>query len=149
MSCPHCGSRSIPFSDVDREHYCMNCNRGEFRPLPPEPLLTDDMIEYPQHHKMVTFTCATCGKTDEKKRNSRRKICVTCAKKRNNDRQNRIKYKQLFYNSQERYPKMHECTFCGREIIGKVYKKRNVREWCCEKCYKAKFGRRGKNDKNK
>lgn len=142
MSCPHCGSRSIPFSDVDRLSYCMNCNRGEYRPLPPDPYLID-MLETPEHHKNVEFICTICGKMDEKPRNSTRMICADCRKKRDNDTNNRIKRERPFYNSQERYPKPHTCMFCDEVIKGRVYKKRNVREWCCEVCFKKKYGKKG------
>ena len=43
MSCSHCGSQSIPFSDTDRSAYCMNCNRGTYRPFVDAPL-TEDML---------------------------------------------------------------------------------------------------------
>ena len=144
MPCPHCGSQSIPFSDVDREYYCMNCNRGKPRPV--EPLnITDEMLHEPQHNRMITFYCSNpgCGKQDTKKKNSKRGLCADCQKKVNNARTNALKYKRVWYVSTTQG--FYTCVFCNKEIHGIVYKKKRTREFACKECYHRNFDRKSKN----
>jgi len=78
MPCPHCGSQSIPFSDVDREYYCMNCGRGKER-------LDNTPINY--HFKKFQterVICSECKKPFMRRVCLKNKTCAKCKKKEYN-----------------------------------------------------------------
>lgn len=142
MSCPHCGSQSVPFSDYDRTEYCMNCNRGSIRPYVEAFPMTEDMLQAPQHHKTITFICKNklengkiCGKVDTKAQNSTRKVCRDCQRAQHNATCNTTKYRQLYFVSNT--ITRHDCCLCHTPIKGRQYKKRHHPEWACEKCVKV------------
>ena len=83
MTCFHCGSRSIPFSDTDRLEYCMTCNRGVLREVP-ESALTDEMLHpIPERKKskMIDAICLQCLKHFRKKLNNPNVLCRKCMDK--------------------------------------------------------------------
>jgi len=143
MSCSWCGNQSPLFETPDYTDYCRFCCRGVIKPGP-DFIFVDGMKvdERTPSIKQEPLECEKCHGLFRNRKGYDYIICPDCRKV---DRRRIARLNNPWYNYGDTRA-VKQCEFCGKQIVSgqKRYRKKHVREWCCEKCYKAKFGRKGK-----